>query len=504
MANPVASAQAPLAALAAADPYQFDLLGHPTGFLFSNNLQAAYDHRHRQRSRPYLTPGSDFTIRTVAARQEEYIAEMMQAMFSSAAVRDKDTFNGCAMFIRGGPAGVSVADVEATCRLLFQKILEQCRFGWCGKTKSRATPADRSRTCEQRAADVLVALRHWKCICKDIFLDDDKIQELADAPLGVYRSKQDYVRNNKKKEETNAKRAKAAKELATLNGFITNSAALKDAPILSAHGQNDYIGFVAGPPNFSSAAHNETRVSSCPGKTPSYMEVSQDMSNGQSFGQDSKSLLIDSTSSKNRIAPTTTGTLPDAYRPSPNTNRPSDRPTVSGTAPAPYDTDETGTPGMLPKFVHRDQPQAFFPNPFMTSKGNQTNQNMPRTNIFNKEFYYHMHGTPIDPALLSPSATAAGDMNATMMSRKSDGPTFDNTTDANYNFGVFSLAAQMSNAHVPSGKSLSAPRGVKHKRTATMDKSSLATAPEAQRRKNCEKRGKVGEEEPAPAPTAAK
>ncbi|KAI1665028.1 hypothetical protein L13192_11147 [Pyrenophora tritici-repentis] len=206
------------------DPYHFDEDGLPTVLIFRNNDQAARNWRRRSRYPPWKVPEEDDTIQPVMAEQETYIARMMQAMYNQDNVLDNLSFRGRKLFTRGANGAYPPPDVEAACRCLFDKTLDECNNGYRG---AEAHPVyvvkDKKLNCEQRMNKVIQALNDWKCICKEVYLDDNKIEALADGPIGVYDSKRNNKSSNLQKKSTTAKvheALKAVEELKTKSDNI--------------------------------------------------------------------------------------------------------------------------------------------------------------------------------------------------------------------------------------------------------------------------------------------
>jgi len=219
------------------DPYHFDRNGLPRGLIFANNNQAALQWRRRSRYQPYITPKDDHTIAIVTEQQEHYIAQMMQAMYNQDAILDNPGFSGRKLFTRGATGAFTAPDIEAACRCLFDKILDQCNYGYCGIERSPlAKPEDTGLNCEQRVRKVIQVLHDWKCICKEVFLEDKKMEALANGPMGVHESKAQNQRNNLQKKSAMMKGTKALKAVEKLKNEgveIPN----EDVPHPAAHGR---------------------------------------------------------------------------------------------------------------------------------------------------------------------------------------------------------------------------------------------------------------------------
>ena len=219
------------------DPYSFDQNGLPTGLIFANNNQAARQWRRRSRYQPYIAPKDDPTIVIVTGQQEHYIAQMMQAMYNQDVILDNPGFAGRKLFTRGATGAFTAPDIEAACRCLFEKILDQCNYGYCGTERSPLVkPEDMALNCEQRVKKVIQVLHDWKCICKEIFLEDKKMEALANGPMGVHESKAQNKRNNLQKKNSAMKGANALKAVEKLKNEGVEIPD-EDVSHLAAHGR---------------------------------------------------------------------------------------------------------------------------------------------------------------------------------------------------------------------------------------------------------------------------
>jgi hypothetical protein len=222
MANPSASGQVAQGTPNAVGSYQFDQDGRPTHLQRANSPHGALIHRHRPKRRSRLLPDKDDTIDQVAAHKEEIVADMIQAIYSLRTAHEKTDAEGRTHFLLGGPDSIPPVEVEATCRYLFDQVLFQCPYGFNGHQivdefreglSSKPKQADSESNCAKRIADVITALRDWKSICKDVVCPDEKVRNLANAPLTARGLKGDSMRSNDTRGKTQAEGTKARKAL---------------------------------------------------------------------------------------------------------------------------------------------------------------------------------------------------------------------------------------------------------------------------------------------------
>ena len=214
--------------------YSFDAQGLPTQLAWVGDLNGALDHRHCVTLGPKVPPARDATINHVKSRQEQYIREMIQAVFNMDGIHDNPTFGGRKMFIHGHKSQVSGYDVEAACRALFAAIISRCEFGYRGSAHANRLlnqgknfeHVDRDGNCQTRIDNIIKALKEWKSICKEIVLTDSKIYNLANAPASVWQDKMEQKINNETKKKTTQKERVAA-ATATKGAGVTAEAIAK-------------------------------------------------------------------------------------------------------------------------------------------------------------------------------------------------------------------------------------------------------------------------------------
>ncbi|KAJ4368035.1 hypothetical protein N0V83_006390 [Neocucurbitaria cava] len=217
MASPSPSSQEAQEAPDNSDQYQFDQAGRPTRMIWNNDPVGAANYRHRVKFPPHVDPNIDPTIAQVVARREDHIADMIQAVYDLSTAKDGPRYEGRALFTRGGVGSICVPDVEAACRALFEQILHQCRVGWTAhqnmdrlvRTKDKTVGDDMTSNCERRITNSIRALRDWKSVCKEVVYQDEKIANLANAPLTVHRDKTNQQGANEAKKRTKEKEQNA-------------------------------------------------------------------------------------------------------------------------------------------------------------------------------------------------------------------------------------------------------------------------------------------------------
>ncbi|KAF3003426.1 hypothetical protein E8E13_001314 [Curvularia kusanoi] len=198
-------------------PYHdFDANGYPTALYWANNHEGALDHRYRVTLASTKTRADDETIDIVESHREYYISEMIHAVYNMEDVQDNSTFRGRTMMDRTHPDHHSPYDVEATCRYLFIVIIDRCNEGYRGLASHnrllapKPDPQDVEGDCQQRINNVIRALRDWKSICREVLLEDSKVNQLANAPASLWKDKRLQQGNNKQKKASLQKDREAA------------------------------------------------------------------------------------------------------------------------------------------------------------------------------------------------------------------------------------------------------------------------------------------------------
>ncbi|KAJ4379895.1 hypothetical protein N0V86_005079 [Didymella sp. IMI 355093] len=189
--------------------YTFDANGKPQ-LAWAHDLNGALCHLNRV-TRARKLP-NDASITTVAALQEHYVGEMVQAVFNTSNIYDNLDYPGIKMFTLGSKKQVSCYDVEASCHALFATVLDRCLNGYRGPDISnrllgggKIETIDRDGTCQVRIDNVIKSLREWKSVCKDVILSSSKITNLANAPATVWKDKMIQKLNNLTKKNTTQK-----------------------------------------------------------------------------------------------------------------------------------------------------------------------------------------------------------------------------------------------------------------------------------------------------------
>lgn len=184
-------------------PYQFDQQGRPV-LVFSDHPSAAIHYRRRVTVRPDKDPLTDPTIVQVRNAKEQYISEMVQAVFNlDERVKDRPNSRERYMFDAANRYAVTGYEVEAACRFLFDTIIDRCVNGYRGPYKENkirqgnyAYKVDRDGDCLSRITNVITALWEWKSAGRDILYEDFKCIQFANAPLYYASTKRSNQRNN--------------------------------------------------------------------------------------------------------------------------------------------------------------------------------------------------------------------------------------------------------------------------------------------------------------------
>lgn len=204
----------PITSIVKTEPYKLERDGRPNRLKWTNDPKGAITHRHRPKTAPHLDPRTDATIKAVLSHREDHVTDMIQAMYSLDTALDRADFSGRTLFDRHHKDAAKLADVEAACQLLFQQILDQCVYGWFGhelqdrlqdKLSDRPLDVDKTCTCQQRMDNVILTLRDWKSVCRDVLYSDEKIMLLANAPATTCRDKRTHQRSNNTKREAKKK-----------------------------------------------------------------------------------------------------------------------------------------------------------------------------------------------------------------------------------------------------------------------------------------------------------
>lgn len=184
---------------------------------FSNNHKAASEFRTHVKRLPRLDPATDPSISIVEAQEESYIPRMIQAIYSLDTVVDHSTFlnREGRLVTPGDPRCAPIQDVEATCRVLFHRVLTQCKSGYTGyndrlNTPKGSQPEDTSMSCQQRVETVISALSISEATCRNVLYSDDAIINLANAPATMMFEKNLQIARHRD-EEGKKKAREAAK-----------------------------------------------------------------------------------------------------------------------------------------------------------------------------------------------------------------------------------------------------------------------------------------------------
>jgi hypothetical protein len=117
-------------------------------------------------------------------------------MFKLDGTLESPTHPSYKMYQHGSKTALTGYEVEATCRVLFDTVIDRCYFGFRGPTKdnlalkpSEGHTDDRDGNCLKRIENVTAALRFSRCICRDVMYEDHNCIKLANAPLSYLGQK---------------------------------------------------------------------------------------------------------------------------------------------------------------------------------------------------------------------------------------------------------------------------------------------------------------------------
>jgi hypothetical protein len=377
------------------NPHQFDAHGRPMQLVFVNNPQAAHDHRHFPDFQPGIDPVRDPTIAQVEMHTEPNVAALMQAFYDISNHKDLDTFTQARFCDRTDKDAFPSRDVEAACRILHQKLVERCRYGYSGfpsknrldksqsgESKKAVQQDDRSGNCKVRFDNVLSALRDWKSICVEIMYSDTFITNFVNAPATVVRDKRVQQSSNVKKSEKNKKR-KAADQ------------ARKASDIQVALSESTIIG---GP-----TVLPQTMASAQLGRAPPLSQLARPLQ--QPFWQQY------STAAGSLQNGATLTTLPEN----------SSYESAHQHPMSAHQHDLANTPQ---RGAHNQH------TPVIRRQGNESNHQ----NINFRDLHYNFHhpGGPIDSALLSVVTGASNAGGSSFTNHNIQGPGFENGRDAEH------------------------------------------------------------------------
>jgi hypothetical protein len=222
MATPRSRGQAPQAGAnvpPVPDRHQFQG-NRPAQLIFGNNPQDAFAYRHAVKVLPRKDPTTDRTIPELAGEVEERVKDLMQAFFTvdNTIIPDNETAKTIPLCTLRSVSAFPAKDVEATCRIVFQKMMVPCQHGYTGyPTQDRLRdwqkgvmvsamkPVDKDGSCRERFNAIRTTLRDWKSVCVAIMYSDDAILGLVNAPATI---SVDKLREQK----TNDRKAKNKKE----------------------------------------------------------------------------------------------------------------------------------------------------------------------------------------------------------------------------------------------------------------------------------------------------
>ena len=183
--------------------YHFDINGFPSQLTWPNDLNGAIAFRQRVTRAPAQDSLQDNTIALVKAHREQYIHKMVRAAYSMDVAKDNPDSGVVDLFTLGAEKMTAPQEAEAMCRALFQAIidlpgadplLEKRRVG--GKGDQAPWQLDLYCHCKLRIERIILSMREWKGICKDILESDSAIEDFANAPFLTACNNKTFKGNN--------------------------------------------------------------------------------------------------------------------------------------------------------------------------------------------------------------------------------------------------------------------------------------------------------------------
>jgi hypothetical protein len=178
------------------DLYHFNDNGVPE-LTFSEDQDSDHLYRRRATNPPVLHPAADDTIKRTYQHLELWVSTMVQAIFNLNDTLDSPTTPSYRMFRQDLKIVMTGYEVEATCHVLFDTVIDRCYFSFRGAAKdnlvlnpSEGYMDDRDGNCLKRIANVTAALRFSNRICRDVMYKAYNCIKLASAPLSYLRQKQ--------------------------------------------------------------------------------------------------------------------------------------------------------------------------------------------------------------------------------------------------------------------------------------------------------------------------
>jgi hypothetical protein len=175
--------------------------------------------------RPHIDPTTDFTIDLVDANRQAWVVAMIDAVYDLDHCKDGSKMK--AHFIPTGRSYFEVFEVEAACHILVDVLIEHCRNGFRSLQKfnhlinnKSSVADDKTVNCEDRGANVLIALRTWKSICKGMIEEAGKKWQLVNAPLSTMARKVIEANGNTKKKSAATAGKNARKELKAIKQSV--------------------------------------------------------------------------------------------------------------------------------------------------------------------------------------------------------------------------------------------------------------------------------------------
>jgi hypothetical protein len=431
--------------------------------VFVRNEQAALAHRHAVKVLPRKDPATDRTIPEVAREAEERVQDLMQAFFTvdNTIILDNKTAKPIPLCTLGSASAFPAEDVEATCRVVFQKMMVQCQRGYTGyPTQDRLRdgqkgvmvsamkPVDKDGSCRERFNAIRTTLRDWKSVCAAIMYSDDAILGLVNAPATIsvdkLREQKTNDRKAKNKKESDQRKKEADMNLESLrkaheNGTVEQQLlrlVTASSPRMAAHPNlampTPLLGVAPGAFSGQALAHGigggqySNKIADDPwGDLMRRHDRNQQVTSGALSGTGSR---VIHQGAQSYAAPPMPAkglhALPPLMMPAPSRTPPNTFPNPSRPHPPAFGFNPAPQHGNVPHTATAPRNTVRSPMPSTPSThgdGNLANTHLQGDTNFDfkhSEFNYYLglqHG-PIDPSLLSPFPEPHRSMNANMAS----------------------------------------------------------------------------------------
>jgi len=116
------------------DLYHFEDNGAPE-LTFSEDQDSAHPYRRRATNPPGLDSAAGDTIKPTYQHLELWLSTMVQAIFNLNDTLDSPTTPSYRMFRQDLKTAMTSYEVEATCHVLFDTVIDRCYFRFRGAAK---------------------------------------------------------------------------------------------------------------------------------------------------------------------------------------------------------------------------------------------------------------------------------------------------------------------------------------------------------------------------------